>query len=244
MYDHRQSIKEIVRNALHACHLNAVLDQFRSKRGLHTTHMRHKQIDEIFSEIYSDRVWAGENRRAVVSGPGSEDTATSQMTAQLSGLLHELDCRRLIDIGCGDFNWMQNVRGDFDYVGIDVVPALIASNNENYSSAHRRFLCLDATRSPITPGDIALCREVLFHLSFDDGKLLLENVKRAGFRYVLLTTDNSVWFNSEIRTGDFRPLNLTKAPFRLPPPRRALSDDRVAKGRVVGCWPTADIFGS
>lgn len=243
MYDHKQSIKEIVRNALHACHLNSILDKFRTTRGLHTTHMRHKHLDEIFSAIYSERVWAGANRNATLSGPGSEDTATMQMATQLSALLRDLDCSELVDIGCGDFNWMKNVSGTFDYVGIDVVPALIASNNHNYANAHRRFICLDATQSPIASGDVALCREVLFHLSFDDGRSLLENVKRTGFRYVLLTTDNSIWFNSEIRTGDFRPLNLTKAPFGLPPPRRALSDDRVTRGRILGIWPTEDIFG-
>ena len=80
--------------------------------------------------------------------------------------LREVGCRKLVDIGCGDFNWMRNVEGDFDYLGIDVVPQVIDANNVKYANDRRRFVRMDATRSAISPGEVALCREVLFHLSF------------------------------------------------------------------------------
>jgi hypothetical protein len=149
----------------------------------------------------------------------------------------------LVDIGCGDFNWMRNVEGDFDYLGIDVVPQLIDAHNAAYANNKRRFICMDATRSRITPGDVAICREVLFHLSFRDGLELLRNIKIAGFKYVLLTSDKSVWFNSDIRNGDYRRINLAKSPFRLSEPQCELRDGKVSSGRVLAVWPGAALPG-
>src|SRR5262249_17846954 len=141
------------------------------------------------------------------------------------------------------FNWMQRVEGDFDYLGIDVVPQLIEQNNSRFGSGKRRFICADATRTAIQPGDVALCREVLFHLSFADGRRLLRNIRAAGFRHVLFTNDTSIWFNSDIRSGDFRRINLLRAPYSLPPSSRELRDDRVSAGRVLGVWAATELPG-
>ena len=48
-------------------------------------------------------------------------------------------------------------------------------------------------------------------------------------------------FNSDIQSGDFRLLNLERAPFRLPPPQRLISDDLVVAGRRLGVWRAADV---
>jgi hypothetical protein len=102
---------------------------------------------------------------------------------------------------------------------------------------------MDATQTAINPGDVAVCREVLFHLSFRDGLQLLRNIKATGFKYVLLTYDRSVWFNSDILSGDFRRINLSKSPFSFPAPQRELRDDKVSKGRVLAVWPGAVLPG-
>jgi hypothetical protein len=83
---------------------------------------------------------------------------------------------------------------------------------------------------------VAICREVLFHLSFKNALELLRNIRSAGFKYILLTSDSSIWFNSDIRDGDFRRINLLKSPFELPAPECELVDDQVSRGRVIGVW--------
>jgi hypothetical protein len=53
-------------------------------------------------------------------------------------------------------------------------------------------------------------------------------------------------FNSDIRTGDFRMLNLRRRPFGLPPPLLSVPDDRVTPCRTLGVWRTdaiADVLG-
>jgi SAM-dependent methyltransferase len=234
-YDHKQSLKEVIKHVLLRCRLIEMLDLLRRLRGRTTAHMQSQSNADIFSRIYADGVWIEREGQESLSGSGSTRAATQQLVVQLSDFLREVGCRRLVDIGCGDFNWMKDVTGDFDYIGIDVVPSVIAANNAAYANERRRFSCFDAVNAPVPTGDVALCREVLFHLSFVDGMRLLGNIKAAGFKFVLLTQDHSVWFNSDIRNGDFRKLNLRKAPFRLPPPQRELASEE-AMGRVLAVW--------
>jgi hypothetical protein len=235
MYDHKQSIKEVIRHGLFRCGMIDTLDMLRNWRGQSTKHMHQQNMENIFSQIYADQVWVHTDQDSL-SGLGSTRVATDRLVNELSDFLKEVGCRQLVDIGCGDFNWMRNVQGDFDYLGIDTVPELVKANNASFANGRRRFVCMDATRTAIQPGDVAVCREVLFHLSFRDGIQLLRNIKTAGFKYVLLTSNKSVWFNADIRNGDFRLINLCKPPYMLPAPDRELMDDKVSSQRVLAVW--------
>lgn len=243
--DHRQSIKEIVRHSLFRLGLNGVIDVARRSRGRDTEHMEKASLDQVFSNIYAKGVWVEHEDQASLSGVGSVASATDDLRVQLSSFLSSVNCRRLVDIGCGDFSWMKNVHGDFHYLGIDIVQSVIDANNTMYADEKRRFVCLDATKQLIEPwGDVAICREVLFHLSFKNAFQLLRNIRAAGFKYILLTSDSSIWFNSDIRDGDFRRINLLKSPFWLSSPESQLADDRVFRGRVIGVWSASALEGA
>ncbi|MGY3614269.1 class I SAM-dependent methyltransferase [Bradyrhizobium sp. USDA 10063] len=242
MYDHKQSLKEVVRHVIYRCGLIEAWDKVRNRRGRYTDYMREGDIREVFSQIYSKNVWVEFKDQESLSGAGSTQYAADKIVRSLSAFLREVGCRRLVDIGCGDFNWMRAVEGDFDYLGIDVVPSVVEENTARFQNERRRFICLDASRNPIETGDVALCREVLFHLSFTDAKRLISNIKAAGFKYIILTSDKSIWFNSDIRNGDFRRINLQLAPFNFPAPHKELIDDRVAEGRVLAVWQTDSLL--
>jgi hypothetical protein len=73
---------------------------------------------------------------------------------------------RITDIGCGDFNIGRHIHHFFcEYVACDVVPELIERNKVKFRGTAVDFKCLDITSDPLPPGDIALVREVLQHLS-------------------------------------------------------------------------------
>jgi hypothetical protein len=137
---------------------------------------------------------------------------------------------------------MQHVALDAKYIGVDVVQSVVDTNQRLYGSAQRDFRCVDAVAEPIPAADAVLCREVLFHLSFADARKLLENVKTSGARYLIATSDTATSFNSDIRTGDFRVLNLRKRPFRFPAPSFSIPDEAVQPGRSVGVWQVANIW--
>ena len=248
MYDHKQSAKELLRHVLFRCGLSTTLDVIRNWRSRHGrlpdgSHLRERDMAGIFSHIYASGAWVMHEQQDSLSGVGSTRRATDELASQLASFLREVGCRRLVDIGCGDFNWMQRVAGDFDYLGIDVVPRVVEENRARYGKDGRRFICMDATREAIEPGDVAVCREVLFHLSFEDGLRLMRNIRAAGFGHVLFTNDTSIWFNSDIRSGDFRRINLRRAPYNLPAPQRELRDDKVSMGRVLSVWPGSALPG-
>lgn len=237
MVDYVQSSKLVFKHALCRLGLLDAYTAWRLPADRIVARGPDQSLQNVFSQIYSRKLWIEGEGQDSLSGAGSTRRITRDLVGQLSAFLAEIECRSLVDIGCGDFNWMKAVEGSFAYTGIDVVPDVIEDDTRRYGNERRCFLCADATRDPIPSGDVALCREVLFHLSFDDGMRLLGNIRRAGFRYVVLTHDASTWFNADITSGGFRTLNLTKAPFRLPAPERTLADDRLLEGRVLGVWP-------
>ncbi|RYY26485.1 MAG: class I SAM-dependent methyltransferase [Sphingomonadales bacterium] len=194
---------------------------------------------ETFSTIYSDGTWVHGRDDVPSSGEGSSLPATTQLRASLPGLLDRLQATSVLDIGCGDFTWMQALDLPCPYVGVDIVGSVIAQNQAQFGSLRRKFIELDAVTDPLPTADIVLCREVLFHLSFADGLALLRNALATEARYLIMTTDRGTVFNSDIATGDFRPLNLERAPFRLPRPIDTIEDSAVADGRLLGIW-TAD----
>ena len=162
---------------------------------------------------------------------------TQNIVERLPTLLDKLGTEVLVDVGCGDFTWMQRVRLDLAYVGVDVVPEVISRNRAEFSGPGRTFHLLDATREALPAGDTVLCREVLFHLSFGDIQRLLAGAFSVPRRYLVATTDRITMVNANIRSGDYRVLDLERRPFRLGPPSFELDDGALIGGRRLGVWP-------
>jgi hypothetical protein len=125
----------------------------------------------------------------------------------------------MLDLPCGDFNWMQHVQVPLQkYIGADIVEDLIRANQTRYGSAQREFRVLDLTKDVLPEVDLLFCRDCLVHLSFEDIEKVFSNIKRSGIQYLLTTTFSNRPENHNIQTGDWRVVNLQKAPFHLPQP--------------------------
>lgn len=237
--DHVQSLKEVVRHLLYRVGGTNLVICSKQIRGLRTDHISGEDLGRRFSTIYAENIWGLGG--GSLSGPGSNPEATKVLADALVKLLINLEASRVTDVGCGDFGWMQSVCGCFNYTGVDVVRSLIDELNQKYRSDTRSFKYLDATKDELPGGDVAICREVLFHLSFQDVRRVLENAKRSGYSYLLATSDSKIWFNSDISSGDHRPLNLQKAPFNFPSPIHRIEDDKIVSGRMLGAWRLSDL---
>lgn len=225
-----RTAKEVARHLLHSA-------GYRRRQE----HLARDNREDRFSTIYQDEVWSFGRSDIPLSGTGSSLEATAKLRAALPELVRRLNVGTLVDIGCGDYHWMSRIELPCDYLGVDIVPWLIERNNERYGTERTRFLKADIVAEPGPSGDLLLCREVLFHLSLEDGVAALRNMVASGCSHLLLTTDRATVFNAQIESGDFRLINLERSPYRLPPPREKIEDDAISKGRFVGLWKADEV---
>lgn len=179
-----------------------------------------RPINEIFGQIYRSNFWGSE---ASVSGTGSDARQTARITAALPVIWQELGVSRILDVPCGDFQWMRNVdlRG-IAYLGGDIVPELIERNRSNYPGVDVKFIVLNLIQDPLPDADLVFCRDCLVHLSYADIWSALRTVAGSPARFFMATTFTGRPVNTDIRTGQWRPLNLEAPPFNLGPPERLL----------------------
>jgi SAM-dependent methyltransferase len=186
-------------------------------------------------------------RMESVSGSGSTFEQTGELRAQLPALFRQLDVHSVLDAPCGDFNWMQHVISSIDsYTGIDIVPDIVDSNRSRYQSAARIFLTGDLCEDALPSVDLVLCRDCLVHFPYADIARAIDNFRRSGSRYLLMTTFPAHEANGDIITGEWRPLNFERAPFLFPPPSSVLNE-RCSEGsgawddKSLGLWLLKDL---
>jgi hypothetical protein len=189
----------------------------------------------VFERIYAENAWLCEESR---SGPGSTLARTAQLREALPALLRELGVRSLLDAPCGDFHWMAEVPlPGVAYTGVDIVPALIEANRARFAAPGRAFAQADIVRDPLPYADAILCRECLVHLPLAAAVSTLANFRRSGARWLIATTFPGTRKNEEVATGWWRPLDLERPPFSLPPAIRHLNERLPAwPDKALGVW--------
>jgi hypothetical protein len=100
---------------------------------------------------------------------------------------------------------------------------MIEANKEKYGN-QADFFTADITRTVFVKLDVILCRTVLFHLSLKNAMKALNNFRKSGSRYLLLTHHPWEEVNHDIKDGAWRRLNLCLAPFNLPEPKEMIQD--------------------
>jgi 2-polyprenyl-3-methyl-5-hydroxy-6-metoxy-1,4-benzoquinol methylase len=234
----KETIRRILANRIRS---RLYLRYLQRRRGANVEHLFKDSLSDRFSAIYRNRVWLNGADTGTLSGLGSEIEHTHTIREQLPQLLAEMGTRTLVDVGCGDFNWMKEIQLPCAYIGVDVVPEVIEANKAKYESDSRKFYLLDATSHPVPKGDTALCREILIHLSFADTARVIENIRRSGAVFFIATNETGSTYNHDILSGGHRALNLLVAPFFFPQPTLTIADASQAPGRSLSVWRIADI---
>ena len=174
----------------------------------------------IFSGIFRTNAWGDAESK---SGTGSNLIQTATTRQEIPKLLKEYGIKTMLDIPCGDFYWMKEIKADLNdllntYTGGDIVPELIHRNQAEYGEAKINFCVLDITSSPLPKVDLIFVRDCLVHLSYRDVAEALRNIKLSGSKYLLTTHFTNNRQNKDIQTGDWRPLNLLHKPLYFPSP--------------------------
>lgn len=193
-----------------------------------------------FREILRTNHWAGES----VSGKGSTDDQTRALRAALPPFLARLGVRTLLDVPCGDGDWIASLPlPGVRYIGGDLLPELVERNQARHAAPDRHYQTIDLLTTPLPAADLLLCRDCLVHLSYADIELALANIRRSPVTWLLTTTFPDERENRDITTGDWRPLNLERHPFNFPPPVALLVEectegDGVFRDKSLGLWRT------
>lgn len=213
----------------------------RKARKQNVDHMLCTSLAERFTAAYKNRVWLDGRSSGSLSGFGSELENTKSVRNRLPEILSTIRSQKLLDVGCGDFNWMKEVDLPCQYIGIDIVREVIEANTSLYGSENRSFQVGDATSDPLPSADTVICREVMFHLSLRDIWRLIENIHDSGASFLIATNDCALTLNADIISGDYRQLNLRKAPFYFGNPDFSIPDGGVDPDRVLGVWRVQEL---
>src|SRR3972149_4870646 len=144
------------------------------KNELAKMNLRFRSKESIFTEIYRKHRWGGKSR----SGPGSDFEETEEIRCELPNVLEEYQITSMLDIPCGDFNWLRTI--DFNsilYLGADIVHEIIVENKKKYSTINRSFVKRDILKNSLPKADLVLCRDLLVHFSNKDVLKALKNIK-------------------------------------------------------------------
>ena len=119
-------------------------------------------LKNIFTSVYNHPTgWGSKESK---SGVGSELSSTVNLRKELSFLFLKYKINSILDVPCGDFNWMSQMDlSGIEYTGGDIVEELIESNRIKFPNIE--FLQVDITKDSLVKSDLVLTRDCFAHLS-------------------------------------------------------------------------------
>jgi hypothetical protein len=205
------------------------------------------RLAQRFGEIYLSNHWQSAESG---SGPGSTKTATVELIPQIIQLMQRLGVRILVDAPCGDANWIQPIALHATiYAGYDVVPWVVDALGPRARDfgPNAQFAAADITADQLPKADLILCRDCLVHLTDELVMTALAHLAASRSTWLLATTFPDLEQNTPGAVGGWRPIDLTKPPFNLPPPQELIFERPSAPpnpnfGRkALGLWKLSEI---
>jgi hypothetical protein len=236
----KQKIKSILPKSLLKIALkHRTQNEFKEYKNLST--------QQVFDKIYAEGVWdrSAESGKRFFSGSGSHDEEIISAYVQaIQNFVGDLPVKpSFADLGCGDFHVGSQLRELCDtYIACDIVPSLVAVNEQKYKHQNVDFRVLDLANDELPNADVALLRQVLQHLSNDQIRRVVPKLQLA-FKYLILTehlpaTDDfepniDKPTGPDIRLGFGSGVVLTKQPFGLKPRSEQMLCEVPESGGVI-----------
>lgn len=179
---------------------------------------KKKKLIDKFSIIYKNNYW---DNKESISGPGSTLKNTENLRHVLKKIIKKYKVKSIFDAPCGDCNWIKFIfkKNQIKYLGADIVRECVTNNNYKFINKNIKFKQIDITKDKLPNTDLFICRDFMFHLSYKDNLRFLKNLKRINSKYILISSHTknkkSKINNKDIKSGDFRKINLFKTPFNF-----------------------------
>ncbi len=214
-------------------------------RNFGSTHSSLMDLQEVFTTIFEKRRFGGKES---ASGSGSDLGPTKIIRQEIPKLLRELGIKTMLDAACGDFHWMKEVELPVEqYIGVDIVDAVIDNNQVLYHSPGRRvFVRRDITKDTLPRADLILRRDCLVHLPLHLAKAAVQEFVASRSAYLLTTTFTNGTANTDVVAGAWRTLNLELPPFNFPKPLRLICEGYHGDGgrfadKSLALWELASL---
>lgn len=161
---------------------------------------------EQFEAIYRSGGWSGKG-----SGPGSDPKAAEPFLLMLSQTLQKLKPKRVLDLGCGDWQLFRNFSWPCAYHGIDVVRPVIAENQRLYQRDQITFHAICATEAYMEGFDLIIAKDLFQHLPFGAISKIVRSIRKP----FLFCGDMPTNRKGDIEPGEYRPIDLRGEPWNL-----------------------------
>ena len=186
----------------------------------------------IFNTIYSSNFWRDYKNPSNVeskSGFGSDLPKISAFIADYREFIIENKISTILDIGCGDFIYMNEVLKEMPnikYTGVDIVPSIIQANNQKFGNENFDFKVIDAVEEDVNGDfDLIMSRFVMIHLDNADNERFLNKLKKINSKFIALTSAPTLKENYDLKkTGKYRDVNLEISPYNLKNKIKTITD--------------------
>ena len=178
-----------------------------------------------FDRVYLNNLFLG---RESLSGEGSTLNSTRIIQAEIIKIVKEFTINSILDLPCGDLNWMQMIFGSItaEYTGADISESVIKANKEKFPT--KNFIQMDIYREVPKKYDLIFCRDLLVHMPLEEGLTSIKNFRQSGSKYLLTTTfsdrKNNLKLDYSKKIVQWRPLNLSLPPFNFPRPELLINE--------------------
>ena len=180
--------------------------------------INEKKLNDRFLIIYKNNYW---DNSETVSGPGSTLKTTHNLRKELKKVIKNYNIKSIFDAPCGDCNWIEKIikNSRIKYIGADIVNDIIIKNKKKFNNKKISFKRMDITKEKIPKTDLFICRDFLFHLSYEDIFIFLKNLKKSNSKYLLISShyknEKIENINKNIHSGDFRKIDIFQPPFNF-----------------------------
>ena len=188
----------------------------------------------VFNSIYNSNHWRDYNKTKInesVSGLGSDLANNSSLVNNIKNFISEFKIKKILDLGCGDFNWMKyivlNNNNIMNYLGLDIVDKIINLNNLNYKNNEILFKTNDVLLDDLPDSyDLIIIRDLFIHLTNDEILKIINKINNSTIKFLAVTSypTSDININSN-KFGHHRYINMQLDPFYLDRPFKIFDDN-------------------
>ena len=188
----------------------------------------------VFQSIYKSNHWRDYNKPRInesVSGIGSDLKKDSTLVNDFKNFISEFKVKKILDLGCGDFNWMKfivlNNNNVSNYLGLDIVDKIISLNNLKYKNSEVSFETSDILLEDLPKFyDLVIIRDLFIHLKNNEILKIIDKINNSSIKFLAVTSYHTTEVNINAdKFGHHRYINMKLDPFYLDRPFKIFDDN-------------------